>query len=465
MYTRKTLLGLSLAEGAVLWLTVALGAAFVGQGDPSVVEGPQAALFRGFFFAVVCVLSLYAADLYDIVVLRRATVFPERLPIAIAVAACLLAMLYAAFPSARLDMASLLRSALASVVVLFAVRVALGRVLRRGLPERVLLLGEAPQLARVVDAIEGTGRSERLGEHVVVGIVDLASDTPAARGDLDALVRTSRPDRIVVATLDRRLPLPLRELVESRLHGVAVEDWVPFYERLAGKIALESLTPGSVAFGDAFGEARIHAAFARALGVVAALVGLIVLAPLLLAFAVVIRLGSSGPIFFVQQRVGRFGRPYGLIKLRTMYVTENAPSEWAQDNAHRVTPVGRWLRRFRADELPQLINVLKGDMNLVGPRPHPVSNYPLFMRSIPHYALRSVVRPGITGWAQVRYGYANNLAEEIEKMRFDLYYVRNVSIWLDLRVLAATVRVVARGHEGVDFGMKPASPDLPAGVA
>lgn len=457
MYTRKTLLMLSLAEGAVLWLTVAVGSALTGQASASLSDGPQIALWRGFAFAVVCVLSLYAADLYDIVILRRATVFPERLPCAIAVAACLLAMLYALFPSARLDVPTLVHSTAAGPLVLFAVRAALGRLLRRGNPERVLLLGEAPLLATVVDAIDSTARGERVGEQIVVGAIDLGSDAPAAPGAFDELVRTTRPDRIIVATLDRRLPLPLRELVESRLHGVAVEDWVPFYERLAGKIALESLTPGSVAFGDGFGEARIHAAFARALGLVAALVGLILLAPFLFTIAVVIRLGSPGPVFFVQQRIGRFGRPYGLMKLRTMHVTEKAHSEWVQDNADRITPIGRVLRRFRIDELPQLINVIKGDMNLVGPRPHPVSNYPLFMHSIPHYALRSVVRPGITGWAQVRYGYANNLEEEIEKMRFDLYYVRNVSIWLDLRVLLATVRVVARGHEGVDFGMKPAS--------
>jgi lipopolysaccharide/colanic/teichoic acid biosynthesis glycosyltransferase len=243
------------------------------------------------------------------------------------------------------------------------------------------------------------------------------------------------------------MPLPLQQLLQSRLHGIAVEDWVPFYERLAGKIALDALSPGSVAFGAGFGEARLHAAFARAMGLVAALVGLLCLAPFLLLVCLAIRLTSPGPVFFIHQRVGRHGRPYGLIKLRTMHLTTKPHSEWALDNYDRITPIGRWLRRYRIDELPQLINVLKGDMNLVGPRPHPVSNYLMFMERIPHYAFRSVVRPGITGWAQVRYGYANNLEQEIEKMRFDLFYIRNVSIWLDLRVLFETVRVVARGHE------------------
>jgi lipopolysaccharide/colanic/teichoic acid biosynthesis glycosyltransferase len=185
-------------------------------------------------------------------------------------------------------------------------------------------------------------------------------------------------------------------------------------------------------------------------GLLAALIGAIVVAPFLLLAVLAIRLTSPGPAFFVQQRVGRCGRPYGLIKLRTMRISTDAHSEWALDNKLRITPIGRWLRRFRIDELPQLINVIKGDMNIVGPRPHPVSNYLLFMARIPHYAQRSVVRPGITGWAQIRYGYANNLEQEIEKMCFDLFYIRNVSIWLDLQVLIETARVVLRGHEGAD---------------
>jgi lipopolysaccharide/colanic/teichoic acid biosynthesis glycosyltransferase len=129
-----------------------------------------------------------------------------------------------------------------------------------------------------------------------------------------------------------------------------------------------------------------------------------------------------------------------------MHPTSAPPSEWARDNLYRVTRFGRWLRRFRLDELPQLVNVLRGDMNLIGPRPHPACNAPLFAARIPYYSLRTVVRPGITGWAQVRYGYANGLEEETEKMRYDLYYVKHQSIWLDLRILLDTARAVAGGR-------------------
>jgi len=437
---------LSLIEGGVLWLTalVSMGVA----NDLLAPQGPavpwELALGRSFAFAVIGVTSLYFADLYDMVTLRRPAAFPERLPYTLALALCLLAALYYLLPALRLGAHVLLPCAAAGVVFLLAVRIALGRSVRRREPERVLLLGDQTLGGRLADAITAKGR----GEYLVVGVVALAPDAEGINRQLQKAMQDTTPDRVVVATGDRQAPLPLQQLLQSRLSGVAVEDYVPFYERLAGKIALDRLSPGSVVFGDGFGEARLYTAFSRAVGLIAATFGLLVLAPFMALIAVGIRVTSPGPVFFIHQRVGRHGKPYGLIKLRTMHIADGPHSEWARDNNDRITPLGRVLRRFRIDELPQLINVLKGDMNLVGPRPHPVSNYLMFMERIPHYAFRSVVRPGITGWAQVRYCYANNLEQEIEKMRFDLFYIRNVSIWLDLRVLFETIRIVLRGHEG-----------------
>jgi putative polysaccharide export protein (PEP-CTERM system associated) len=192
---------------------------------------------------------------------------------------------------------------------------------------------------------------------------------------------------------------------------------------------------------------------ARLLSIVVALVALCVTAPLLAVVALAVRLSSPGPIFFRQRRIGLYGRPFTLIKFRTMRHDQVKRSEWEGDNRDAVTRVGKWLRAFRLDEVPQFINILVGDMNLVGPRPHPITNFELFTlvarnlnelsgAAISCYELRTLIRPGLTGWAQVRYRYANNLEEELEKLRYDLYYVKRISFWLDLRILLETAKVL-----------------------
>jgi len=165
--------------------------------------------------------------------------------------------------------------------------------------------------------------------------------------------------------------------------------------------------------------------------------------------ALAIKLDSRGPVFFVQQRAGRYRLPFNLIKFRTMRPVTGPHSEWARDSSDRITRCGRWLRRFRLDELPQLINMVRGDMNLVGPRPLPMTNLELLVLTARNYALRCSVRPGITGWAQVRYRYANSLEQEVEKIRYDFYYLKHLSVWLDIRILFETVRTTVAGHRPV----------------
>ncbi len=317
--------------------------------------------------------------------------------------------------------------------------------------ERVLILGAGPLAGKLVEEIEAQPHLQLLG------LLDDAP-SPATPGqhprilgrieDLERIILLSRrrPDRVIVALTARRGRLPLASLLEARIHGIVVEDGVDAYERLTGKIAIEALTPSAVIFSKDFRKSWVTLLAARLLSVAAASVGLILLGPFLLLVALAIVIDSPGPVFFVHDRIGAYGRRLRLLKFRTMLPTMAAPSEWERDNGHRITRVGRWLRRFRIDELPQFINVLRGDMNLVGPRPHPVSNYQLFDDKIPYYCLRSAVRPGITGWAQVRYRYANDLEEETEKMRYDLYYIKHMSPWLDLRILFETVRAVLLGH-------------------
>ena len=278
----------------------------------------------------------------------------------------------------------------------------------------------------------------------------------APLGNLDRIVEKVRPDRIIVAITERQRKLPAQQLLLSRVRGILVEDGLEVYGRLTGKLAIESLTTSSLVFSKEFKKSRFHQAVGRAVSLFVSVIGLVGCAPLFALIALAIKLDSPGPVFFVQDRVGMNGRRFQLVKFRTMHPASGKTSEWVRDNGERITRVGRWLRKFRLDELPQFVNILRGEMNLVGPRPHPASNHDLLVlvsrnisecgEPIPYYSLRSMVRPGVTGWAQVRYRYANDLEEEIEKLRYDLYYVKYQSLWLDLRILFETVKIVLLGR-------------------
>ncbi|PYQ34273.1 MAG: hypothetical protein DMF57_06815 [Acidobacteria bacterium] len=311
---------------------------------------------------------------------------------------------------------------------------------------RVLLIGNGPMAQKLMDEIEANPKRG----YTIIGVVE---ETPCYEtryslwlilgqiSDLRTIVRAVRPDRIILALSDRRGRMPASELLEFQLNGIVVEDIADAYERFSGKLAIEAVTPGQLIASQRLRKSRLLKATQRVLSFSVALVGLVVFAPLLGLIALAIKLDSGGAVLFRQTRLGKGGRPFQLIKFRTMQPVDSPTSEWVQDNLARITRVGRWLRRLRLDELPQLVNVIRGQMNLVGPRPHPVCNFGLFREAIPYYAARCSVLPGITGWAQIRYRYANNLEQETEKMRYDLYYIKQMSLWLDLRIILQTGRL------------------------
>ncbi len=341
----------------------------------------------------------------------------------------------------------------AGLLLVFVLRaVARGRRPRRTEPERLLIVGAGPLAQRIAEeAMASPWRG-----YEVVGLLDegeVAAKTIPFRllrlvrpmDSLEAALTQLRPDRIVVALRERRGNLPLTGLLRAKAEGVVVDEVVEFWERLTGQVAIESIKPSNLIFSKEFRKPGWTHKVRRAMSIVSALLGLVLTFPLLVLIALAVKIDSRGPAFFVQPRLGHRGRRFDLVKFRTMHVAEHT-SEWAGDNVGRITRVGYWLRKFRIDELPQFLNVLRGDMNLVGPRPHPVSNHDLFLKNIPYYVLRCSIRPGITGWAQVQYGYADNLAEETAKMRYDLYYVKYMSIALDLGILLSTVGTVLFGN-------------------
>jgi len=428
---------------------------------PTAEPAVAVAAAHGLAIALCGIAAFYCQDLYD---LRRVRTFGQsvrRLPRAAAVASVLLLAGHAPFAGCPLDQATLLGSGAAALGLVMLVRARAYRLMATtpGF-ERVLVIGGEGLAQELIAEIQA--RPDRLQR--VVGFVDDRSSPSrpgcprlGSLGELSRIVDEVRPHRVIVALAPRRGRLPLKALLDLRLHGVVIEDGVEVYERLTGKIAIEAVAPSSVIFCAGFQPRRLDLVLTRVLSVPVAAAGLVLLAPLLGLIALAIKLDSRGPVFFVHERVGRGGKRFPLVKFRTMRPARSVTSEWVKDNDARLTRVGRWLRRFRLDELPQLVNIVTGSMNLVGPRPHPVGNVPLFVmvmrnvpecgEQIPYYALRSMVRPGLTGWAQVRYRYANDLEEEVEKMRYDLYYIKHMSAWLDLRILFETVKIVLHGRE------------------
>ncbi len=407
---------------------------------------------KALIMSLGCVAALYYHDLYNLRHVRNFHAFLTRMPRLILAAVPVgIVFSYALFPEGRVPMSLALFTLLLSVAAVVLVRAVSYRLMQSPpFVERVLIVGNTPLVAALTAELESRPTCR------VVGIVGSARNGDVARlqppllgpkEQLSRIVAHAQPDRIIVALAERRGRLPVQALLQARIARIPVEDGLDAYERLTGKLAIESLTPSQLIFSQGFRDSSVEAALARGVSLLASVVGLALFGPLMVLIALAIKLDSAGPVFFVQDRVGLGGRRFPLMKFRTMHPATSVTSEWVKDNGDRITRVGRRLRKYRLDELPQFINVLRGDMNLVGPRPHPLSNYQLFLEHIPFYAFRSTVRPGMTGWAQVRYGYANSLEEETEKMCYDLYYIKHSSVWLDLQILLQTLKVVIRGHE------------------
>lgn len=340
------------------------------------------------------------------------------------------------------------------------------------------MLGTGPLVRELLAEIEAHSRCEYRIDGIVVepsfaGVSYHGHPVLGSVDTLETILNEREPDVIIAGYAPGSVELFEHHLLEASLsREIRIEQAATVYESLSGKLPLEAYEMEDVIYSDTFRPGRLSLVATRLLSLVAASLGLLLLAPLMLLIALLIKLDSEGPVLFRQERSGLKGRSFRLAKFRTMKPATDAGSQWEGDNAHRITRVGHWLRKFRLDELPQFINILRGDMNLVGPRPHPSCNIALLAlvarntpdsgMPIPYYALRSSVRPGITGWAQVRYRYANNLQEEIEKLHFDLYYIKHYSLRLDLRILLETVWVVVAGYiVNADSGQAPESASAP----
>ena len=316
--------------------------------------------------------------------------------------------------------------------------------------ERVLILGTGPRAQEIAQLM----REHRLAGFEVAGLVSEIPQThPESTGaavgprNLAELAAEHGAVRVVVALEERRGTLPVTELLACRMAGVTIEETESMYERLTGKIAVTSLRPSYLIFGSGFAKHPVAGAIKRVIDIAASLIGLVLSAPLCAAVTIIIKLDSRGPVLFKQERVGQDGEIFNVLKFRTMRVDAERESGpvWAGENDQRVTRIGRILRLTRIDEIPQMLNVLTGHMSFVGPRPE----RPFFVEELakknPYYMLRHTVKPGLTGWAQVMHHYGASFEDAVEKLRYDLYYIKNLSPLFDLTIILRTGGVVLFG--------------------
>ncbi len=407
-------------------------------------------LWRAAITAVLWQLCLYYNDFYDLTVTQSSRELIVRLLQAVGAATIVLAGLYALVPALDLGAWVVITALCLFLVGVLAWRLAFNRVTSsRPLGERILIVGtgsDARALARQV-------LLQHDFAYRLVGFVDdeaAGAETAVSRqrvigtsSELLRLVQEHRVDRIVVGLSDRRGHLPVRELMQAKLAGVRVEDLPSTYERITGKILIDSLRPSWLIFSDGFHVSRGTRAVKRAMDVGLALVGLILASPLIVLTALAVWLESGLPVLYCQERVGENGATFTLYKFRSMRPdAESGTPIWARDGDDRVTLTGRIIRKTRLDEIPQLWNVLRGDMSFVGPRPERPFFVDQLAAQIPFYQQRHAVKPGLTGWAQVKYRYGSSVEDAMEKLRYDLYYIKNLSPFFDLTIVVDTVKVI-----------------------
>jgi lipopolysaccharide/colanic/teichoic acid biosynthesis glycosyltransferase len=379
---------------------------------------------------VVCQLCLYYNDFYDLTLVQSSRELVVRLLQAVGAASIVLAALYFANPDLMIGDGIFVSALFVFVVGILGWRLLFNQLTGSlKLQERVLVVGTGETARKVVrqilDQREFAYRvigfidddSSRVGERIVnPGIIG----TPA---DMAALIERHQIDRIVVGLSDRRGKLPVEELLRAKMAGIRVEDATTTYERVTGKILIDDLRPSWLIFSDGFRVSRMSRWIKRSIAI-----------------------DSGRPVLYCQERVGENGKTFTLCKFRSMRTdAEQGTPIWARDGDDRVTRVGRFIRLTRLDELPQFWNVLRGDMSFVGPRPERPFFVAELAKAIPFYQQRHAVKPGLTGWAQVKYRYGASLEDAMEKLRYDLYYIKHLSVFFDLTIVFDTVKVVLFG--------------------
>jgi sugar transferase (PEP-CTERM system associated) len=457
-------------EILIVLFSVYLGTTFGFKGSGFGIIEDKKFYLRAFSIAFIVVSTFYIVDLYNISCLvKKREILAKILP-CFFIIGIIVAIINFVFDDKQFSKNSyLLAFAIFSPVILVCRFIYSYVVNARGLKKKILFIGVTSITRQLLDELQrGDNPSFAVLGLVAEGRATRSEDLPDCRilgtvKDLESILRQNPPDVVVVALSERRGTFPSKEILDCKLQGIRVEDWPTFYEKLTGKIHVQNLRPSWLIFADGFARSDFIRAVKRCLDLVLAIIGLCVALPFMLLIAVLLKLDSVGPVFFRQERVGERGAVFTLVKFRTMVADaeKDTGPVWAQNADPRVTRVGKILRRTGMDEIPQLFNVLKGDMSFVGPRPERPAFVAELQQQIPYYMQRLVVKPGITGWAQVRYGYGATLEDAIEKLQYDLYYIKNMSIFLDFLIILSTIHKVLFAKVALQEGPE----SKPAGFA
>ena len=450
-FARTPLILLALAEAGVVYVSVyfACSLAFGGVQlfeDTLGPIAPKAAAMSG-----VMLLSLIAMGLYQFD--RRAYMHEVmvRIIVGVAIGSVVLATSYYFFPQINLEPKIAIVSILSALTLLLVLRYGFIRYIDENVfRRRTLVFGAGGRSAAISDLRR---RSDRRGFRVV-GTIPAPGDT--LNEDRDDLLRTSKSiseiavevgaDEVVIAMDDRRGNLPIRELLDCKLRGIDVIDLLEFLERETGKIEVDLVSPGWLTFSPGFRRTRLQRLLKRSMDIVVSAMALLLAWPVMFLVAIAIKIedGNGSPVIYRQRRVGINGGVFEILKFRSMNSDAEVDGKavWAQPDDPRVTKVGAVLRKYRLDELPQIYNVFTGQMSIVGPRPERPEFVEELAEEIPYYAERHTVKPGVTGWAQLKFTYGASKDDAIEKLRYDLYYVKNNSLLLDLAIILQTVGVI-----------------------
>jgi sugar transferase (PEP-CTERM system associated) len=445
-----------LIEGGIIILSV-MASYILIQGRPGTPFLPMDYLLaRAFVIAIICQTCMYLLDLYNF---RLSQTWGEMffaLAIAIGFVCVGIGLLSYAIPKFGVGGKMYYLSVLIASVCLLTWRLMFELYITQIAPREKILIVGTGEVARTVGM--EVNKRNRLGFRLVGFIAaPSAVNSPDMEGigevlgdpkEMSGIIRRHGVDKVVVAITERRGEYPIKEMLALRVGGCPVLEWPGFFEKLSGRILTDRLAPSFFIFNDGFRKSNILLSIRRGVSAIFAAAYLVLLLPVFLIVAGLIKLDSPGPVIYSQIRVGRNGKRIRIYKFRSMQkdAEKNGNAVWAVENDPRITKVGRFLRKTRIDELPQLFNVLIGELDFVGPRPERPEFVEKLQTMIPYYTLRHTVNPGITGWAQVMFHYGSSIDESKEKLQYDLFYIKNMSLKLDLLILFHTIKIVILGR-------------------